>query len=142
MLQRIQSIYLLLSFLGALLMFFIPIADLTFPDGNELYVYIEREVYLMILAGAVAALSLINIFLYKKRNIQVIIGFLALVLTAIFMFSIILNVEMTSEESTTGVEGSYTWGTFVPFLIIIFTSLALRNIRKDEMLVRSMDRLR
>ena len=50
----------------------------------------------------------------------------------------------TTAESTilTNNPGGYQFGLFLPAIALFFNSLALRFIRKDEKLVRSMDRLR
>ena len=143
MIQRIQSVYLLLALIAAVLLFFIPIADLTNEVGTfKEYLYLSKEVYFMLMAGFSGFLSLITIFLFKNRRIQIILCFINILLTAALMFTIIMNIENTSDNYPADVEGSYTWGTFIPFLIIIFVSLALRAIKNDERLVRSMDRLR
>ena len=142
MIQRIQSVYLLLAIIGAAVLFFIPIADLTDEAGTfKDYLYLSTEIYFMIMAGLSGFLSLITIFLFKNRRIQIILCFINILLTAALMFTIIMNIENPSGYPA-DVQGSYTWGTFIPFLIIIFVSLALKAIKNDEMLVRSMDRLR
>jgi len=121
MIQRIQSVYLFFVFcLMAALVFF--------PFSSLWAVSLD--------AGIVAVLSLITIFLYKKRNLQIKISYLLLLLLVlIYVLYIILDLQSLSLS-----EIGYTFA--FPFISFILTYLAIGGIRKDEKLVRSLDRLR
>ena len=126
MIQRIQTVYLFFVFCLMVALVFIPFyLSSPFMTGFNTGYF------------AVIALSMIiAIFLYKKRNIQIGICYamlLALVLAYIIYF--IVNFKSLSLP-----ELPYTF--IFPFIAIIFLYLAIRGIKKDEKLIRSLDRLR
>ena len=126
MIQRIQSVYLFFAFCLIATLVFIPF----YPTTS----------YMMgFNAGwfAVTALSaIITIFLFKKRKIQIRICY-AMILSLVLAYIIYLFVNFGS-LSLTGM--NYTF--LFPFIAIIFVFLALQGIKKDEKLIRSLDRLR
>ena len=130
MIQRIQTIYLLLIACLMIVLLFVPVSN------NISYSWV-----LSLNAGIVALLSGITIFLYKQRKLQiklcnVILGLLVLFYVFIFVF----NLDLPLNVSIRDLGFSYT--ALFPFIAIIFDFLAIRGIKKDEKLVRSMDRLR
>lgn len=143
MIQRIQSIFLALAAAAAGGLFGLPFA--TTSEGmasSELFAdsvfNIKDNPVLMIAFLAAGVLSLIAIFLFNNRKLQMtlsIVSILAtvagLMLGAFFFFS-----DSASEQASFGL------GTVLPILMIVFLFLGWRNIKKDEKLVRSMDRLR
>lgn len=85
-------------------------------------------------------LNIASIFLYKNRNNQVVWVKRAALFQVIgfgFCVGVLLSL---------GGIGTYLWdealGTGLVFAGLIFQILAMRFIRKDEELVRSMDRIR
>ena len=93
-------------------------------------------------AAASAAVALFEIFQFRNRFTQLRLGILNLLLIlctigAGFYFSNLgeqmLNVRML---------GTYQAGFYLPTLALLLNLLANRFIRRDEQLVRSMDRLR
>ena len=93
-------------------------------------------------ATASAAVALFEIFQFRNRFAQLKLGMLNLLLIlctigAGFYFSTLgeqaLNLKML---------GSYQTGFYLPTLALLLNLLANRFIRRDEQLVRSMDRLR
>ena len=126
MIQRIQTVYLFFVFCLIATLVFIP-----FYSSSSFIMGFNTGWF------AVVALSaIITIFLYKKRKIQVRICYAMLVLLVLaYIIYLIVNLESLSLT-----EMSYTF--IFPFISIIFTYLAIRGIKKDEKLVRSLDRLR
>ena len=92
----------------------------------------------MIAFLAAGGVSLITIFLFKNRKLQMSLSIVAIVATVIGLglglFSF-LN-DSANEQAALGL------GSLLPILMIIFSFLGWRSIKKDESLVRSMDRLR
>lgn len=153
MIQRIQTIYLLLALAFAVSMFFAP--QITFV-AETLYVLNFKginavdaaegsksisTVALTILLALTPIVSLTTIFLYKKRllqlrlcgaNIGLLIGTTAL----IYYFGTVGTKELPASDL------SYHLSTIFPIVGAILNFLALRAIAKDEALVRSMDRIR
>ena len=150
MIQRIQSLWLLLAFLLSGAMFFFPLAELLTAESKELILdfnsidsvgngkIIHTAYSLAGLLGIVTFLSFINIFLFKKRNLQMrlcifnsllSIGIIALI--AYFSYFTVKNTDVMPEIAAV-----------FPFIVFIFLLMARRAIKKDEELVRSTDRIR
>ena len=126
MIQRIQTVYLFFAFCLIVTLVFIPF-------------YSSSSFMMGFNAGwfAVVALStIVAIFLFKKRKIQIRICY-AMILSLILTYIIYLLVNFES-LSLTGMNYTFVF----PFIAIIFIYLALRGIKKDEKLIRSLDRLR
>jgi len=82
MIQRIQTIYLLLAFVvTGILPFLIPLW--TMSDGKE-YFFMQNQVYVVVL-GLSTTLSLLSIISYKKRQNQFVIGRLNMILNLILL---------------------------------------------------------
>ncbi|GJM34092.1 MAG: hypothetical protein DHS20C18_30930 [Saprospiraceae bacterium] len=97
----------------------------------------------MLLLFALAGLTaLIAIFLFKNRILQSRLSLLAAITTlaGAAVALIIAMQDKAIETATASIE--YGFGMALPILTIIFAVLASRFIRKDEKLVKSMDRLR
>tara|TARA_R100001369_G_scaffold954_4_gene3165 strand:+ start:35906 stop:36316 length:411 start_codon:yes stop_codon:yes gene_type:complete len=136
MLQRIQTIYLFIAALiSGVLIFFV---SLWSNNAGE-SVFVEDVLLALGLFISSAALSLISIFLFKNRKLQFVLGRINILinffLLGVFVYwSLIVPGEM--EISEKGI------GMFVPVLSIVFIVLANKAIKKDEDLVKSVDRLR
>lgn len=145
MIQRIQTIFLFLSGLCLLSLFWLPFAtsEVAIP---HLFSDMTYDVYdsplLMGLTAIGALLSIIAIFLYNKRTTQLKLSnftIVASVLIIVLAIILVLNDSQTTEGAETITE---SLGIGMPILSIIFSALASRFINKDEKTVRSMDRLR
>jgi len=138
MIQRIQTLWLFLAALFMLGIFYFPIYRF-FPEGD---ITIGQNFIAIVLAGTSIALSLITIFMFKNRRRQIrLISFNVLcdLLLMIWLFYSIYK-DMTDTERS--VSGYYWIGLFLPLICIILLTMARIGIKKDEKLVRSMDRLR
>jgi 4-amino-4-deoxy-L-arabinose transferase-like glycosyltransferase len=84
----------------------------------------------------IALLALIAVFLFKKRKRQILIGYIIL-LVLVLDYVVFFAFRFDLNALTSGIL------TFLlPFVAAIFDYLAIKGIRKDEKLVRSLDRLR
>jgi hypothetical protein len=155
MIQRVQSVYLLMTTLlsglflkGSILKFkndagdmininFIGICQTTGENGFDL---IERLIPLSVLFILIPVVSIVAIFLFKTRRLQLKVTFtliiLAIVLIALAVYYGIAVIQRYHAELVPGIK------MFIPLVILIFTILAYRRIKKDEDLVKSYDRLR
>lgn len=111
-------------------------------DGNGEVISSESKWYLAALAAFAGLLALISIFQYKNRGRQMMINmvnslFMVALVALTFLTTNGLNSELGSEVS-----GSYKIGFWAILAGMVFNMLANRFIRKDEMLVRSVDRIR
>jgi hypothetical protein len=88
----------------------------------------------------VAVLSVITIFLFKKRKIQLLLsGILTGIVSCFILASLYYSYSVISKYDATIVPGIKM---ALPILQLIFSVLAFRGIKKDDQLVKSYDRLR
>lgn len=136
MLQRIQTVYLLIAAIlsgGLIFVFHL------WTTANDVPVYAKDDiVYLAMFLGS-AALSLFSIFNYKNRKFQFVLGRLNIILNFILLGLFVYVLLNTSGESQISEKGV---GIFIPIFSIVFLVLANKAIKKDEDLVKSVDRLR
>ena len=150
MIQRIQTLYLLLVvILGTLLCFFSPVQFLL-PDGTE---YISLHAFdkwpLAVMSVSIPLLALVIIFLFKRRllqarlnivNVILCLGYYALV--ALYVAFVVKGYEPIGETVLAGSEWYLNVWAAIPLVNIVLTMMATRRILKDEALVRAADRLR
>lgn len=145
MIQRIQSLWLLLAALcGAGLFYFDLYTAHTLVNNIDMQLHIRvNDDYLsLIIALLLTLLPLFAIFLYKKRKQQRLVAVLDILASIGFIALMLMRVNTFTAQNPTATRGSYSVGAILPILSVIFIILALRGIRKDEKLVRSLDRLR
>ncbi len=138
MIQRQQTIWLLLALVAALLSFMFP-----FVVGEELQKNLpSRKVvdagsnfFLLILTGASLILSTIIIFLFKNRRQQILLCLLGMLLSALIIFLYILQINKL-------VKPTLALSCVFPFIVLVSYFMAYRNIRKDEKLIKTLDKLR
>ena len=130
MIQRIQSIFFLLSSLASLLIIFIP-PVLSNEDG--LYYLYNDFPYLRLLLFVSAFISIYAIFQYKNRSKQRLLSSLSrLMITFFYLVVLLIYREKFNFES----------GLFlciIPFLLLFLASFF---IKKDEKLIKDADRIR
>jgi hypothetical protein len=95
----------------------------------------QSHFHLLILCVAVGISSLTSVFLYKTRKRQMQVVLLAMILQ-------LLNIFLFIQKANAFVDGTYSLGSIFSFVIPVLLILAIIGIRKDERLIRSMDRLR
>ena len=137
MIQRIQTIYLFLAFVvTGILLFFIPLW--TMSNEKDFY-FMQSKVY-TILLGLSTTLSVLSILSYKKRQNQFVIGRLNIILNLILLgLFVYRSLNLSGETPAVSEKGI---GMFLPVIAIVFLVLANKAIKKDEDLVKSVDRLR
>ena len=151
MIQRIQSLYLLIVAILTFLVAKFPLMELVTGDGticnvNVLGVYagnnLEYSVWVLL------ALSIINILiatgtilLFKKRILQIRLSVFNILL--IIGFYILLGVYYwVIREKFSAEVINFKWTVMLPAINIVLSYLAIRAIGKDEAMVRAVDRLR
>ncbi len=98
--------------------------------------------YLAGLAGLIALLALYSIFQFKKRMLQIKLGALNAFLMMIFVGLATWLIFEGEKSLGEGATATFGLGYFLPLGALLFNSLANRFIKKDENLVRSVDRIR
>jgi len=137
MIQRIQTIYLFLAFVvTGILPFFIPLW--TMADGKAFF-FMQNQEYVIVL-GLSTTLSLLSIISYKKRQNQFVVGRLNIILNLILLGLFVYRSLNVSGETLAVSEKGI--GMFLPIVAIVLLVLANKAIKKDEDLVKSVDRLR
>ena len=137
MLQRIQTIYLLFALLAAAVFpYLLPLWKL--DSGQEFY-FIQNLVYVA-LFGLSTSLSIISIISFKKRQLQFVLGRLNIILNLILLgLFVYRSLNVSGEIPAVSEKGI---GMFLPVFSIVMLVLANKAIKKDEDLVKSVDRLR
>ena len=143
MIQRIQSIYLLIATLvsGGLIFVF----NLWSNLKEQIFVLdlFTRESFLLkiipLLFLLSAIISFLDIFLFKNRKLQFVFGRLVILIN-LFLLGLLIYVSLTLPgEISISKKGI---GMFLPILVVLLIVLANKAIKKDEDLVKSVDRLR
>ena len=140
MLQRIQTVYLLIAFIVAgVLPFAFP---LWYSENGSEYFFVRNLAFVALFGGS-ATLSLVSILSFKNRKSQFVMGrlniILNLILLGLFVYRLLNLSGETDPEMVVSEKGI---GMILPIVSIVFLSLANRAIKKDEDLVKSVDRLR
>ena len=136
MIQRIQSLYLFIAFLfSVVLPFFTPTG--ASEDGVPVYFY-EYPTQL-ILFFASGLMSFTSIFLYKNRQNQFVLNRLNIILNFILLALLTYRLLSLPGETIVSVKGI---GVMLPIVSIVCLVLANKAIKRDEDLVKSVDRLR
>ena len=136
MLQRIQTIYLAIAFIiSGILPFVFPLWKI---EGKDFF-FMENIAYSS-LFGLSTTLSLLSIISFKKRQQQFVFNrlnmILNLILLALFVYR---SLNVSGETALVSEKGI---GMFLPIVAIVLLALANKAIKKDEDLVKSVDRLR
>ncbi|MBR9922276.1 MAG: DUF4293 domain-containing protein [Bacteroidetes bacterium] len=145
MLQRIQSVFLFLAALASLLLFVFPFAATpTAVPGSDLFAdavfNIQDNIAILIFFVLGGLLALLSIFQFKNRTGQIRLGILAFIANLIGLVLAVIFFMQENNLGETAVDDQM--GLYLPILAFVFILLAIRFIRKDDNLVRSMDRLR
>ena len=136
MIQRIQTVYLSLALITiGFLPFFLPLWTI----GRKDFYFMQSQLY-AVLFGLSCALTLLGILSYKKRQHQFVIGRLNIILNLILLgLFVYRSLNLSGEAEMVSEKGI---GMFLPIVSIVFLVLANKAIKKDEDLVKSVDRLR
>lgn len=159
MLQRIQTIFLLLAVVAISLTFILPLRIILF-DGVPSAYYTNYGIafldaagtgmktisgFVYIAAAAVLLMLLFTISQFKRRKFQLLLCKLLYVLLIVQIGLTIFLPGIDAQKIKIAKVislGSYEAGFFMPTVAIAFVFLAQWRIKKDEELVRSADRLR
>ncbi|HND89396.1 MAG TPA: DUF4293 domain-containing protein [Saprospiraceae bacterium] len=150
MIQRIQTVYLFLAAAAALGQFALPylVAATTGPLAMAVPALSDGRLNpldntgLLALTALTALVSAIAIFLFRNRPLQGRLAGSAIIASLLLLLLAGLTTKQTLDSVPTGESVQYQAGLALPLLAMLFQWLAMRNIGKDEKLVRSMDRLR
>ena len=160
MIQRIQTLYLLLVVALGITLCFVPVVQFVTPDGAEVVRAWELTALgmtettvtelpaiqlnglwgLLLASALIPVLALVDIFLYNKRLLQarlniftimLCLGYYGVLAIYIYLAKLVIDVDV------------YVMGwACLPLVCLVLTVMATRRILKDEAMVRAADRLR
>lgn len=139
MIQRIQTVWLFLAVICAALTYKFPFYTGNFIGKDNVQRYLEltassNYIILILTAGFIAGTTAI-IFLYKNRRQQLWLTIAAACLSVINLVIYFYEVKKFSS-------GNMSLTAILAFALPILLILAATGIRKDEKLIKSLDRLR
>ncbi len=136
MIQRIQTFYMALA---GIISGVLPWLLTLYRDADGASVFAVDVPAVLITFLGVAVLAFISIFLYKKRQNQFVLNRLNLIVNLFLLGFFVYRSLNLSGETVVSEKGI---GMLIPVFSIVFLVLANRAIKKDEDLVKSVDRLR
>jgi membrane protease YdiL (CAAX protease family) len=138
MLQRIQTVYLLIVFIAAaVLPYLLPLWKI---NGVAVKFNENNQILYVVLFGLSTVFTLISIISFKNRKQQFVLNRLNLILNLILLgLFVYRSLNLSGETPAVSEKGI---GMFLPILAIVLLGFANKAIKKDEDLVKSVDRLR
>jgi uncharacterized membrane protein len=129
MIQRIQSLYLLIAFIVGVIVFNLSI-NIEFDEGiRQAY----RDNYGFLIAPVLLLLSL---FLFKKRSLQSLVVLIISIQQLLQIGLLLPSFDLSDDINFTEI------AILLSFITVVLTWLARRGIHNDNALVRSVDRIR
>lgn len=141
MIQRIQSLWLLIVAIAAFATYTLTLYVGKVADGSEKVFQLADDFLLVIIIIALGLLAIINLFLFKNRKLQFKLSVMGVIVSIGFLILEYMRVEDFKVKNLIQ-SGSYQLGALLPIVMVIFFFMAARGIYKDEKLVKSMNRLR
>ena len=144
MIQRIQSIFMLISAICAGLLLKLPFATSEANITNHILynngsLDLSDNIILMVLVALATIIAFISIFLFKNRKFQVSSNYIGILFILGALGTAGWLYWSNSPESGNIRLGM---GFLMPIMYLVFSLLAIHFIKKDDNLVKSMDRLR
>ena|ERR1700722_7811892 len=141
MLQRMQSVWLLLAAICAFLTIkysfysgniVVPGQPVSYQDLTASF-----NIWILIVTIAMICIAVIDIFLYKNRKLQGRLAIFGILLSLLNIYLYLNAIHRFVEN-----QGRHTITAIFVFAIPVLFFLATRGIYRDQKLVRSLDRLR
>ncbi len=155
MLQRIQSIYLLLAGLVIFLLFLFPMVHNVYVNGvpstisvtgvyqdvNGQQAHTQSFIPLIAATAIVGIIPLFLIFQYKNRKRQINLCYVYILMVIGYSFWVSQTVKGITGDVALSTS-NFGIGALLSSVSIVLTIFAYRAIQRDEKLVKSADRLR
>ena len=154
MIQRIQTVYLLITEILIGLLYLLPFAEISVKnnvayraDMQGIYLegtpngdLIQRHWPIFLCWVAMMILIFAAIFLYKNRKLQ--LRLLNISLLTLLCFGGLILFELRSGAQRLSGQFSLTVYMVIPFIAILLIFLAVKAIKRDDLLIKSIDRIR
>jgi len=155
MLQRIQSIYLLLASLAIFALYLVPLVHNVTLDGKSADILVtgvfqvvngqqaHTEVFVALTAvtAIIGIIPLIIIFLYKNRKQQIALCYSAMLVIVGYSFWMAQTAKKVMGDIKIDTH-NFGIGLFLSSISMLLIIFALKAMQRDEKLVKSADRLR
>lgn len=141
MIQRIQTLWFAMAAICGFAMAKVPLFSALLTDGSRRSYLASESLLSFALIIGIACLSTVAIFLFKNRPTQYKMAWIGLLLSLVVIGLQVMSVE-NFKKSITMQQGTYQWGGLLPIAMVIFLFRASQGVRKDEKLIKSLDRLR
>lgn len=144
MIQRIQSVWLFTASFISGSLFIFPLYHYTLGNTNTAILMTAKSEYLLlVLASIMTVLPIVALFMYSNRKRQKGIAWMSMLSSAGFVIAMLMKIENLKQGIPPATNDNFALpGPIIPLVSIVFLLLALKGIRKDEELIRSVDRLR
>jgi magnesium-transporting ATPase (P-type) len=157
MLQRLQSLFLLIAVVAMLVFLFTPVWIKVSVDTQEMAIldafnlnYSKGIIsgatptyYLAVMAIASILISIFTIFQYRNRTRQMLLVALNSLIQGALMITIVyLTQKDFNNKFAPAKAGGFSIGLYAVFFALMANWLANRFIRRDEKMVRDSDRMR
>ena len=146
--QRIQSVYLLIAIILMVVFAFFPALSFELADKTVLYGALESgragnmhiNPLLITLITLISFLAIVDIFLFKNLQRQMTICFVDIIIGLAMLIAIGIQAFVIGNRE--GWTVSWQWYLIMPVLSIIFLMLAHKSMSNDKKKLRDADRLR
>ncbi len=146
--QRIQSIYLLIAVILMVVFAFFPALTFELADKTVLYGALESgragnlhvNALLITLIILISLLAFIDIFLFKNLQRQMTVCFVDIIIGLAMLIAICVQAFIVNNR--TGWTVTWHWYVLLPVLSIIFLMMAHKAMSNDKKKLRDADRLR
>ncbi|MDE7025130.1 MAG: DUF4293 domain-containing protein [Paramuribaculum sp.] len=146
--QRVQTLYLLLGVVAMSVFLFVPFGYTTFADAGNIMLSAWRPLDmagLLVPSCASIFLMLVAVFLFKSQGVQrmVVVFSSLLALASIGVVVYFMTAGFADANAAVSVTGSkWSWGVALPVCAVLLQVAAIRGITRDMNLLASYDRLR
>ncbi len=136
MIQRIQSVWLVLAIASVFLTMFFSTYIGVDANKDAHIINGNSNVLLILFTTATVVVTAISLFLFKNRKLQIRIVLLALLIELITCYLYYLEIKKLIGS------GAYTITSILHIGAIVFLILAIVGIKTDEKIIRDSNRLR
>ena len=136
MIQRVQTIWMLLAAIAVFLTLKFSFYSGTLVTDNSFHSLVATDNFLlMVLTSALGTAIVVNIFLFRYRQVQFKLCIIALIVEVIILFLYVRELKNYSK-------GTFDLWAIFHLITIVMLILAATGIYKDEKLVKDSNRLR
>ncbi len=144
MIQRIQSVWLFAAAFLSGALFLFPLYHYSTAASTDVQLLSARNEYLLLLLVTIMTLvPMVAIFLFKNRKQQKLLILVSGLAAVGFIAAMLSKIQALKQATPPAVQDNFAIpGPIIPVAVVLFLFLAYRGIRKDEALLKSVDRLR